>query len=103
MDNKPINLCYEAGKYTFILTLTSSHIKTLKTKKLLGAHKSGGEYEVLILETKNIALYPYDLHRMYNIPDSDFRVHINVPISPDVMYWATPTTDTLHLLIYFEG
>lgn len=103
MDTALVHLCYEAGKYTFILSLTQKQINAIKTKKILGAHKTGGEYELLIMETKNIALCPHDLHRMYNVPGSDFRIHLNVPISPDVMYWATPTTDSLHILIYFEG
>lgn len=97
-----INLCYQASKYTFILALSKQDIERLKTRKLMGAHKHSGKFDFLIIETDRIALYPYDLHRMYKIPDTDMRIHLNVPIAPDVMDWLCPTTEELQALIYFE-
>jgi len=97
-----VNLCYQAGKYTFILTMRDDFIDKLKTRKLMGAHKHSGKFDFLIMETDRIALYPYNLHRMYKIPKSDMRIHLNVPIAPDVMEWVCPTTDELQALIYFE-
>lgn len=98
-----INLCYQAGKYTFITSLTEQDIHGLKTRKLMGAHKRSARLQMLILETDRIALYPYELHRMYIIPDSDgMRIHLNVPINTNGMEWLCPTTDYLHAFIYFE-
>lgn len=100
---KTVNLCYQAGKYTFITSLTEQDIQGLKTRKLMGAHKYSAKLQMLILETDRIALYPHELHRMYIIPDSNgMRIHLNVPIATDVMDWVCATTDYLHALIYFE-
>lgn len=96
-----VNLCYQAFKYTFITTLTTDHIKQLRTHRLLGAHSLNLKLEVLILETDRIALFTDDLHRMYNIPDADFRIHLNVPIT-DIMEYTCPTIANLQVIIYFE-
>ena len=53
------------------------------------------------METDRIALFGGDLHRMYNIPDAGFRIHLNVPVA-DVMDYICPTSEDLHVLIYFE-
>ena len=102
MECAVINLCYEAGKYTFILPLTQSEIDQLRTRKLLGAHLIQMKCEILIVETQHIALYQRDLHRMYNIPNAGFRIHLNVPIAPGVMEYICPTQEELNLIIYFE-
>jgi hypothetical protein len=99
---KTINLCYQTGKYTFILTLDEGAIHNLKTRRLMGMHKHTGKWPMLIMETDRIALYPNDLHRMYTIPETGMRIHLNVPIAPDAMCWVCPTTDELNALIYFE-
>nr|UVM84326.1 MAG: hypothetical protein [Bacteriophage sp.] len=97
-----VNLCYQAGKYTFIATLDEQDIEGLKTRRLMGMHKRQGRLRMLIMETDRIALYPNDLHRMYTIPETGMRIHLNVPIASDVMHWVCPTTDELNALIYFE-
>lgn len=96
-----VNLCYQAFKYTFIAKLSTDYIKELRTRRLLGAYSLNLKLEVLILETDRIALFKGDLHRMYNIPDADFRIHLNVPIA-DIMEYTCPTIDDLQVIIYFE-
>lgn len=89
--------------YTFILSFEDDYLKTIKTRKLLGGHYVSRKFELLVIETKNIALYPDTLHRMYKLPDSDIRIHLNVPIAPDVMFWACPVRDKINAMIYIEG
>jgi hypothetical protein len=97
----PINLCYQAYKYTFVATLTPDDIKEIRTRRLLGAHKWVTMLPLLIMETDRIALFGGDLLRMYNIPDAGFRIHLNVPVA-DVMDYICPTSEDLSVLIYFE-
>lgn len=97
----PVNLCYQMGKYTFILPVHHSEIDSIRTRRLLGAHNYNFKSELLVLETDRIALYQDDLHRMYNIPDAGFRIHLNVPVSTDMDYMC-PTTAELNVFIYFE-
>lgn len=97
----PVNLCYQAYKYTFVATLTPDDIKEIRTRRLLGAHNWSTKLPLLIMETDRIALFGGDLHRMYNIPDAGFRIHLNVPVA-DVMDYICPTSEDLNVFIYFE-
>jgi len=97
-----VNLCYEHGKYTFILPLSDLDVRALRTRKLMGSHLRNYKTELTILSTDRIALYPGNLYRMYKIPDSDIRIHLSVPITTD-MDWVTPARIELHVFIYFEG
>lgn len=98
-----INLCYQAGKYIFVYPLKDKQILNFKTRRLLnGYNKVTINDTLLIFETDRIALFNGDLYRMYQVPDSNFRIHLNVPIAPDVMGWVTPTTAELNFIIYME-
>ena len=97
----PVNLCYQAYKYTFVATLTPDDIKQIRTRRLLGAHNWSTKLPLLIMETDRIELFGGDLHRMYNIPDAGFRIHLNVPVA-DVMDYICPTSEDLNVFIYFE-
>ncbi len=97
-----VNLCYEHGKYTFILSLSETDVRALRTRRILGGHQRNYKAELTILSTDHIALYPGNLYRMYNIPDTDIRIHLNVPISTD-MDWVTPARTELHVFVYIEG
>ena len=96
-----VNLCYQLGKYTFIAMLAPRDIDELRTRRLLGAHNYNFKTDLLVLETDRIALFQEDLHRMWNIPDAGFRIHLNVPITTD-MDWVCPTIAELNVFIYFE-
>lgn len=98
-----INLCYQTGKYTFVYPLKDRDILSFKTRRLLnGSHKAVMNDTVLIFETDRIALFNGNLYRMYWVPNTDFRIHLNVPIAPDIMDWVTPTTAELNFIIYME-
>lgn len=98
-----INLCYQSGKYTFVYPLKDKDILSFKTRRLLhGAHMATMRDTVLIFATDSIALFNGDLYRMYRVPGENFRIHLNVPIAPDVMDWVTPTTAELTFIIYME-
>lgn len=98
-----INLCYQAGKYIFVYPLKDKQILNFKTRRLLnGSNKVHVNDTLLIFEADRIALFNGDLYRMYQVPDSNFRIHLNVPIAPDVMGWVTPTTAELNFIIYME-
>lgn len=104
MGEKPedtINLCYELGKYIFILSLTESEVKKLRSRSLLGQHQRSYKTELLIMTKDNIAMYPNTLCRMYKIPETDMRIHLNVPVTTD-MDWITPAQVDLNIFIYFE-
>lgn len=96
-----VNLCYQLGKYTFIAMLDPRDIDELRTRRLLGAHNWSTKLPLIIMETDRIALFGGDLHRIYNIPDAGFRIHLNVPVA-DVMDYICPTSEDLNVFIYFE-
>lgn len=101
--NNVVNLCYEAGKYIFICPLKESDIRRIKTKRSLHrAHMHQMQETLIILEVDKIALYSEPLQRMYRVPDTNFRIHMNVPIAVDVMDYICPVTEQMHFVIFIE-
>lgn len=96
-------LCYERNNVVFIATVHKWEIAKMRTKKLLGAHKTCIRVNVDILSIDNIALVTQDIHRMYRVPDSNFRIHLDPCISSD-MDWAgiLPTDRYMNVVIFFE-
>lgn len=104
MGEKPeaIYLYYESHGYVFILKLHETDLKNLRTRRLMGMHYYSAKFMLTILKADNIALYPDNLYRMYNIPDAGFRIHLNVPVTSE-MDWVCPAYTDLNVFIYFEG
>lgn len=101
-ENIAVRLCYESNGYVFILKLSEEDLKNIRTRKLMGMHRYGNKFTLTVVKADNIALYPFNIYRMYNIPDAGFRIHLNVPISSD-MDWVCPAYTELSVFIYFEG
>lgn len=100
---KRIYLCYERNNIVFIANIDELEINKMRTKKLLGAHKTSIRVSVDIVDSDNIALVTQDVHRMYRVPDADFRIHLDPCISTD-MDWKgiLPTSRDMNVIIYFE-
>ena len=97
-----VRLCYEKDGYIFILTIDDSLLTQIKTRNLLGYNTIHfKKYVDIVKSDTGIALIPYDVHRMYQIPGSSKRIHLHVPVSQ--MDWFTPTIDELNIIIYVEG
>lgn len=96
-------LCYERNNVVFIANLHKTDIDKLRTKKLLGANTASMYVNVDILSSDNIALVTQNIHRMYRVPDSNFRIHLDPCISSD-MDWAgiLPTDRYMRVMIFFE-
>ncbi|QHJ80766.1 MAG: hypothetical protein [Bacteriophage sp.] len=96
-------LCYEKNNVIFIATLHKSDIDKLRTNKLLGANTASMRVNVDILSKDTIALVTQDIHRMYRVPDSNFRIHLDPCISSD-MNWESilPTDRYMNVVIFFE-
>lgn len=96
-------LCYERNNIVFIATLHKSDINKLRTKRLLGANKASMRVNVDILSSDNIALVTQDIHRMYRVPYSNFRIHLDPCISSAIDWEGIlPTDRYMNVVIFFE-
>lgn len=97
-----VRLCYEKDGYIFILTIDDSLMTNIKTRILLGRTSvTFTKMELDVVTVKSIPMVPFDVYRMYQIPDMGKRIHLNVPISQ--MDWIAPTVAELSVIIYVEG
>lgn len=101
MGDNYLYLCFEKDNLIFIAQVPLTEVVKMRTKRLLGAHKTTLTLDVDIIQRSNIALVQKNIFRMYNIPDASMRIHANVPI--DITDWViTPTSRKLEVIIYFE-
>lgn len=97
-----VRLCYEQAGYIVILTIDDSLMTNIKTRILLGRTSvTLIKMELDVVTTKSVAMVPFDVYRMYQIPDMGKRIHLNVPIAQ--MDWIAPTVAELAVIIYVEG
>lgn len=101
MGDNHLYFSYEKDNLIFIVQLPLTEVVKMRTKRLLGAHKTALSLDVDIIHRDDIALVQKNVFRIYNIPDASMRIHANVPV--DTSDWSiTPTSRRLDVIIYFE-
>lgn len=102
MGNNVI-LCHEHHDYAFLVFLDSTNIATLRTRHLLGAHMYSGKGKVEIYKPAQLSMIQDNIYRLYKIPETELRIHLNVPMFSGMDWHILPIRQEMNYFIYMEG